>query len=815
MKLRRSGIKSKLRVPVRSLRNRIRPSDLPSPKQYSRHRTHIIGQDRAIEAMELGLMVDSPGYNVFVSGPSGTGRTTTARHILQSYKQARSPLKDYVFVHNFVEPDRPRLLALKPGMGMKLKKAIDDMTKSLKHELPRAMATDHHQKERERVISNYQRKEHELVSTFQDKVRKAKFMVVEVQSGPVVDHDVLPVIGEEPQPMAVLEEKVATGDMTRKVYNQLEKKHSQLRATLEKIQRRTRTLAREMTNKLEQVDRRTGGAVIDALIEDISDPFTEEVIQDFLNEAREDLLERIPALVQRGEEEERDEQAPPGQYMGEMSPDPMTPFQINVVQNNARRKGCPVVFEQTPSMVRLFGTVERSMDETGRVEADFMNIRGGALVAASGGFLVVNAEDLLIEPGVWKMLKRTLSTGKLEIRMPEGPMSVVTSALKPEPIPLDVKIIMLGDEDIYRTMYLAEDDFKKTFKVKAEFDVEMEYSRANLEKYMAFVQRVVKEEDLLQPVKPAISLLAEESMRDVEDQTKMSTRFRVVADLLRESTYWARKANRRNITPADVEMATANRRQRFNLAEEKYRDQIERDVVMVTTDGARVGQINGLAVFDLGDYAFGKPCRITAAVGIGEAGVLNIERESGLSGELHDKGVYILSGLLMTRFGQRHPLAMEASICFEQSYGEVDGDSASSTEAYAILSALSGLPISQGVAVTGSINQQGDIQPIGGVNQKIEGFFEICKTRGLTGTQGVLIPKANLLNLMLSLEVIEAVRAKKFHVWAISNVDEGLEILTGVQAGKPDGAGIYPRGTVNRLVNDRLAEMAQTLRDYS
>jgi lon-related putative ATP-dependent protease len=815
MKLKRSGIKSKIRVPVRTLRNRIRSGDLPTPKQYSRHRTHIIGQDRAIEAMELGLMVESPGYNVFVSGPSGTGRTTTARHILQSFKQARSPLKDYVFVHNFVEPDRPRLLALNPGMGMKLQKAIDDMCKSLKRELPRAMATDHHQKERERVISNYQRKEHELVSAFQDKVRKAKFMVVEVQSGPVVDHDVLPVIGEEPQPLAVLEEKVASGDMTRKRYNQLEKRHSQLRAELEKIQRRTRTLAREMTSQIEQVDRRTGAAVIDALIEDLADPFTDEAIQDFLNEAREALLERIPALVQRDEDEERNEPGPPGQYIGDMGPDPMTPFQINVVQNNARRKGCPVVFEQTPSMVRLFGTVERSMDETGRVEADFMNIRGGALVDASGGFLVVNAEDLLIEPGVWKMLKRTLSTGKLEIRMPEGPMSVVTSALKPEPIPLDVKIIMLGDEDIYRTMYMAEDDFKKTFKVKAEFDVEMDYSRANLEKYLAFVQRVVKEEELLQPVKPAIALLAEESMRDVEDQTKMSTRFRVVADLLRESTYWARKANRRKVTPADVEMATANRRQRFNLAEEKYREQIERDVVMVTTDGARVGQINGLAVFDLGDYAFGKPCRITAAVGVGETGVLNIERESGLSGELHDKGVYILSGLLMTRFGQRHPLAMEASICFEQSYGEVDGDSASSTEAYAILSALSGLPLDQGVAVTGSINQQGDIQPIGGVNQKIEGFFEICKTRKLTGTQGVLIPKANLINLMLSLDVIEAVRAGKFHVWAISNVDEGMEILTGVQAGKPDAAGKYPSGTVNRLVFDRLADMAKTLRDYS
>ncbi len=813
MKLKPSSNRRRLRVKAKQLRRRMRTTHLPAPKAYSRHRTHIIGQERAIEAMELGLKVDSPGYNVFVSGPSGTGRTTTARHILQSFKQPRSPLKDFAYVYNFQEPDRPNLLTLKPGMGLKLKKSMDELVKSLKRELPRAIATEHHQKERERVISTYQRQEHELVSAYQDKVRKAKFMVVEVQSGPVVDHDVLPVIGEEPQPMAVLEEKMESGEMTRKKFRQLEKKHSQLRTELEKIQRRTRALAREMTAGLEEIDRQTGAAVIDALIEDVSDQFSDEAVQDFLEEVREALLERIPTLVQHSEEEDREEG--PQQFPGEFQVDPLAPFQVNVLQNNARRKGCPVVFEQTPTMARMFGTVERSVDETGRMDADYMNIRSGAMLQASGGFLVVNAEDLLLEPGVWKSLKRTLATGRLEIRMPEGPMSMVTSALKPEPIPLDVKIIMLGDDEIYRAMYMAEDDFKKTFKVKAEFDVEMACTKGNLEKFMAFVQRVVKEEDLFQPVKAAIALLVEEAMRDVEDQRRLSTRFRVIADLLRESTYWAGKAGRRKVTPADVEKAITQRRRRFNLAEEKYREDIERDVVMVDTKGERVGQVNGLAVFDLGDYSFGKPCRITAAIGVGQQSVINIERESGLSGEVHDKGVYILTGLLRSRFGQRHPLALEASVCFEQSYGEVDGDSASSTEIYAILSALSGLPLSQGIAVTGSINQRGDIQPIGGVNHKIEGFFEICATRGLTGDQGVLIPHSNLDNLMLNRDVIEAVQAGKFHVWAVKTVDEGMEILTGVKAGRPSATGKFPVGTINRLVADRLDEMAQTLREYS
>ena len=813
MKPKPSSARRRLRIQPKKLRRSIATSSLPRPKAFARHRTHIIGQERAIAAMELGLRVESPGYNVFVSGPSGTGRTTTARHILATFKQPRSPLRDFVYVNNFQEPDRPHLLALKPGIGIKLKKAIDDLIKSLKRDLPRAIATDHHQKERERIIANYQRQEHELVSAFQDKVRKSRFTVVEVQSGPVVEHDVLPVIEDEPQPMAVLEERAASGAISTKQLEQLERKHSRLRAELEKIQRRTRTMAREMTNNLEELDRRTGAAVIDALIGDVSDQFRAESIHDFLEEVREALLERIPLLVQRIESEDGGEQASMPQE--DLPLDPLAPFQVNVLQNNARRKGCPVVYEQTPTMSRLFGAIERSVDESGRVEADFMHIRGGAMLRASGGFLVVNAEDLLVEPGVWKTLKRTLSTGMLEIRMPEGPMSMINSALKPEPVPLDVKIIMLGDEEIYRTMYLAEDDFKKTFKVKAEFDVEMDYSKGNLEKYMAFVQRVVREEELAPPLKAAKARLAEEAMRDAEDQSKLSTRFRVIADLLRESSYWAHKAGRRKVTAADVERAIAQRRRRFNLAEQKYRESIERDLVMVATEGSRVGQINGLAVFDLGDYSFGKPCRITASVGVGQNGVINIEREAGLSGEVHDKGVYILTGLLRARFGQRHPLPLEASVCFEQSYGEVDGDSASSTEVYAILSALAEVALDQGVAVTGSVNQWGDIQPIGGVNQKIEGFFDICSARGLTGDQGVIIPHGNLTNLMLGQQTLAAVRANKFHVWAIHTIDQGLEILTGLRAGKPAADGRYPRGTVNRLVADRLAEMARTLREYS
>jgi lon-related putative ATP-dependent protease len=810
----RSVLKNKLRLKPHLLRHRIDPKILPSSKQYHRHRTHIIGQDRAIEALELGLRLNSPGYNIFVSGPSGTGRMTTARHILENFKQPRRPLKDYVYVNNFQEPDRPKLLALLPGKGLRLKRAMDHLIKTIKNELPRTIAAENYQKERDRIISDYQQRERGMVSEFQEEVRKIQFTLVEIQGSSGVEHDVVPVINGEPQAMGALEEQVATGKLSKRKHKILEQRHRVLRSKFDVIQRKTRALAKEMSRHLEELDRQIGSKVIDTQIADLRDQFREESVRDYIEEAREALLDLIPALARHAEEECRPNQQEQ-QGQGEQSlMDPFSLFGVNVVLNNEKRKGCPVVVEQTPTPVRLFGTIERSVDETGHVEADFMNIRAGALLRADGGFLVVNVEDLLVDLLAWKGFKRTLSTGQMEIRLPEGPLAMMTSALKPDPISLDVKAIVLGDEELYRTLYLTEDDFKKTFKVKAEFDVEMDFTTSNLEKFMAFIQRVVKEEKLLQPTRQAIAGLVEEAMRDVEDQYKITTRFRVVADLLRESTYWARKRDRSNVVPEDVKQALEERRKRVNLSEEKYRESIVRDVVMVETTGSRVGQVNGLAVFDLGDYSFGKPCRISASVGVGRAGVVNIERESGLSGEIHDKGVFILSGFLRNRFGQEHPLAVDASVCFEQNYGEIDGDSASSTEVYAILSCLSGLPLNQAIAVTGSVSQQGDIQPIGGINHKIEGFFDICKARGLKGSQGVIIPKGNLPHLMLDREVVSAVKDHKFHVWTVSTVDQGMELLTGVVAGVPDKNGVYPPNTINRRVADAFKKMAATLREY-
>jgi ATP-dependent Lon protease len=809
--LRPSQARQRLLVKPTDLRRRIDPAALPGPRAAAKHRTHIIGQDRAITALDLGLRLESPGYNVFLSGPSGSGRMTTARHILGKWKEPRRALHDFVYAHNFVEPDRARLLVLDPGEGLRLAKAMGKLVESIRRDLPRVLGMEACLKERDRLHAESRTAENELRTPFEDRLRHAGFALVETEAGPSVAGDVLPVVDGEPRAPQALELMAAQRKLPARRLRQLLRRRQRFNIEREQLERRIRLLRRETAKVLEDFNRRVGSAVIDNLIEEVREQFVHPEVRDYIAEVREALLERIPELVRL---EGDDGAAGEDGRRPAVQADYLAPFSVNVILTNARRKGCPIVFEHNPSVVRLVGTIERSPDDGRSGESEFMAIRAGALLRADGGFLVVNAEDVLAEPGAWQALKRTISAGLLDVRTPEGALSAAPSALKPDPIPLNVKIIMLGDEEVYRALYLEEDDFKKIFKVKAEFDTEMALSRLNLEKFMAFVGRVVTEEKLLPPTRPAVALLVEEAMRDVEHRAKLSTRFRVIADLLREASYWARDRRRRRVVPEDVQRALDERYRRLSLAEEKYREEIERDVIVVETSGARVGQVNGLAVFDLGDYSFGKPCRISASVGMGREGLVNIEREAGLSGEAHDKGVLIVGGFLRSRFGRRFPLALEASVCFEQSYGMVDGDSASSTEVYAILSCLADLPIAQGIAVTGSVSQQGDVQPIGGVNQKIEGFFDICATRGLDGRQGVIIPRRNVPNLMLKPAVIEAVRRGRFHLWAISTIDEGMEILTGVAAGQRDERDEFPRGTVNRRVEDRLRHMAEEMKGF-
>jgi lon-related putative ATP-dependent protease len=506
-----------------------------------------------------------------------------------------------------------------------------------------------------------------------------------------------------------------------------------------------------------------------------------------------------------------------GRFIGkDGEDDPFTEYRVNVLVDNSRTKGRPIIVETAPTFRNLFGTIERVPgDKPGASTTDHTRIRPGSVLRANGGFLVLNVGDVLAEAGVWQALKRTLRNGVVEVQAYDPLYFLGASALKPEPVQVDVKVVMVGEKIYYQLLYALDEDFSKVFKVKADFDTVMPLNKQALIQYSAVASKICAQEELLGLDRGALAALAEEGVRLAGRTDKITTRFSEVADIVREANYWARREGADTIGTGHIERAVTERERRVNLPEEKIQELIRDGVLMIDTTGAAVGQVNGLSVYDLGDYAFGAPTRITATTSVGRSGVINIEREADLSGSTHSKGVLILSGYLRGKYAQDKPMAMNASICFEQSYGGVDGDSASSTEVYAILSSLSKLPIRQDVAVTGSINQKGEIQPIGGVNEKIEGFFMLCKAKGLSGTQGVMIPRQNVKDLMLKQEIVDAVEAGKFHIWAIGTVDDGIEILTGVSAGQRGKAGTYPPDTVNSLVDQAIEGLAARWREYA
>ena len=489
-------------------------------------------------------------------------------------------------------------------------------------------------------------------------------------------------------------------------------------------------------------------------------------------------------------------------------------YGVNVLLAHTDDETPPVIFETTPTYANLFGTIQRNYDWRGSWTSDFMDLRGGSMLRADGGYLILYAFDVLTETGVWKTLKRTMNHGKLEIQPMELMFPLGNSGLKPEPIDLTVKVILIGDRDLYELFYTYEEEFRKIFKVRVEFDDEMPMADEVIMEFGGRLRKLCDDEGLCPFDRTAVAALIEDGVRKAGRRNKVTARFVDLADLAREACYAARQMGETPVTGEHVRKATLAKVERHNLYETKLREIIDEGTLLVDTSGSRVGQVNGLSVLEIGGYMFGKPVRITATAALGKTGLINVEREANLSGRLHDKGMQIIAGYLRRVFAQDKPLSLSASICFEQSYSGVDGDSASSTEVYALLSALAGLPIRQDIAVTGSVNQQGDIQPIGGVNQKIEGFYDVCMLKGLTGTQGVIIPAANVEDLMLRDDVVQAVTAKKFHVLPVSTIEQGIEILTGVQAGARDAAGEFQPGTVLALTNDRLHHMAYKLKEF-
>lgn len=766
----------------------------------------IIGQERALKALRLGVDLYSPGYNIFVTGLSGTGKATTIQKILERISPNCPVLNDYAYVNNFSNPDMPRLLVFPVGVAQMFANAMDSMIDFLIDKIPVVLEDEAYAARRKNIMENYAEEEKKLMLEFENEIKKDNFSLGQVQMGQFYRPEIFPIINGKPVPIQQVAELVNNNTISPEEAEKVYQKYQEYTIQLQELFKKGLQLSREYQEKLLKLEQEAVNNLITGVITDMKEKFNYPKVHEYLDEVKESIMNNLDDFKEAGKPEQPQQPQPPLPPALEEIRDPFRVYRVNVILDNSSTKECPVIIETTPTYTNLFGTIERIYEGGGAWYSDFMNIKAGSILRANGGYLVLNAFDALTEPGVWKTLKRTLMYRKLEIQDYMGQYLLYTTNIKPEPIEINTKVIFIGNDEIYYLLSEYEEDFKKIFKVRADFDYEMKNTPKALNDLAGLVRKLCDEENLLHFDRLAIARLAEFSARYAGSKDKLTARFSVVADIVREANFWAKDSGAEIVTGDHVKIAYENYIYRHNMIEEKINEMIKDGILIIDISGEKVGEINGLSVYTINDYSFGKPSKITVAVSAGNTGIVNIEREARLSGKIYDKGVLVISGLLKEKFGQNFPLSFSASICFEQSYSGVDGDSASSTEIYALLSALSGIPIKQGIAVTGSVNQKGIIQPIGGVNEKIEGFFKICKIKGLDGNQGVIIPRRNLKDLLLKDEVIDAVKKEKFHIWAVDTIDEGIEILTGVKAGKLIN-GKWEKNTVYEQVYNRLKEL--------
>ena len=775
-----------------------------------------MGQARALRALRMGVELTASGYNLFVCGLSGTSRGGMIVRLIEEMHPQCEPAPDRCYVNNFKNADRPRLLTLPRGQANAFKKEMESGIDFLRRRIPQVFEGEPFQRQKTRIVERFTQREKELMDDFTRRIAREQFALGRMQVGAVALPEIFPVLEGQMVPIEEIPKMVQEGKLESTAAEELERKYDQFRQEFTVVYRKTLSLSRELGSEMSYLEQEAASVLVDGVIEELKEKYPSTQLAEYLEEVRHHILDNLDPFKEREGEEEQPPppEGVPGPRPERSDRDPFRVYGVNVILAHGEHEKCPVIFETIPTYANLFGTIHRSYDARGGWNSDFMDLRGGSLLRADGGFLVMYALDTLTETGVWRTLKRTLNHGKLEIQPVDMFFPFSTAALKPEPIDVHVKIILIGDRDMYELLYDYEDDFKKIFKVRVEFDEEMKWDEEVMRQYGGRLRKLSDDENLLPFDRTAVAAILEQGVRLAGRRGKITTRFFDLADLGREASYAARHDGQSVITAAHVREALDAKIERHNLLETKIREMIDQNLLFIDTTGERAGQVNGLSVLEIGGYAFGKPVRITASVAPGQAGIINIERESNLSGRFHDKGVQIIAGYLRSMFTLEKPLSLSASVCFEQSYSGVDGDSASSTEIYALLSALSGLPIRQELAVTGSVNQQGDVQPIGGVNQKIEGFYDVCRLKGLTGKQGVLIPAENVEDLMLRDQVIDAVAKGQFHVYPIATVEQGIEILTGVRAGKRNSAGKFEPGSVFARVDARLHQMATTLRKY-
>jgi lon-related putative ATP-dependent protease len=749
----------------------------------------VIGQERAVQAIEFGLNMRSPGYNIFVTGTEGTGKSTIVRELASKHARSQAVPDDWCLVNNFQDEFRPRAIALPPGRGIAFAKRVNRLVRDLKRDIPRAFEQESYLKNLAGIKERFSSRQAKIFKTIE---RFAAAHSLHIDSSQK-DYPVVPIL--DGKILSAEDYQALPGEVRAGIDESVHLIQSEIERGGRRIEKLTQQLHAEIERLMNEVVR----TLVEKRFAPIRQDFKQRAgVIEHLDALQADIVENFNLFMPAGKEEAdtpadwpQNPKAPPQKY------------QVNVLVQRELMKGAPVIFETNPTYPNVFGRIEKRT-AMGLVNTDFTLVTAGSLLNANGGYLIMEIEGLLMHPSVWEALKRALQTKRLQIEDFPDESGAGTTSLKPQPIPLEVKVILLGDYETFEVLQNYDARFNKIFKVRADFDQEVAHTPETVQLYAHFIARVCREETLLPFTPRGVAAIVEFGKKYVADQNKLSIRFGPLLGVLKESDYWARQQRARKVTEAHVIRAFQEHRFRYSLYEQKIHESYRDGTILIDVADAVVGQINGLAVYQIGDFSFGRPVRITAEAFMGKPGVINIEREARLSGRTHDKGVLILSGYLGRVFAQAHPLSLAISITFEQSYSDIDGDSASSAELYAILSSLAETPIRQGIAVSGSVSQKGKIQAIGGVNQKIEGFFEVCLEKGLTGAQGVIIPEANVQNLMLRKEVTDAVRRRRFHIYRVTTVEQGIEILTGVSAGVPDSEGAYPADTVYGRVQRKL-----------
>jgi lon-related putative ATP-dependent protease len=768
--------------------------------------TDIIGQDRALEALRFGANMPREGYNLYAMGAPGTGKHTAIKQFLEQ-KAATEPVPmDWCYVNNFERPYKPQVLSLPPGRGPQFCQEMQQLVETLHNAIPAAFDGDDYRVLEQTLEDEFKGRQEAAFKTLQQKAQSEGLTFIQSQAG----------FGFAPTHNGQVITPDAFQQLPEAEQERLKEAGSALEKELQETLRQFRRWERERHDRLKALVRGVTTLAVEHLIDELREKYPDEPdVLAYLDAVQADVIDNV-ADFRKQDEETANPLSEAPLPRGAQGPASFRRYQVNMLVTHGESQGAPVVYADHPTYAHLFGQIEHTLARAGALVTDFNLIKAGALHRANGGYLMLDAHKLLQQPYAWDQLKRALRANQIDIETPLQAFGLAsTVTLDPEPIPLSVKIVLLGDRYLYYLLHQYDPDFGELFKVVVDFAEQMERSPENDLNYARLIGALTRKEGLRHFDRLAVARVIEQSARLTGHSQKLSVQMQGIADLLREADYWAGQHGHDVAGGEDVQAAIEAQVYRVDRVRALMQEQIEEETVLIDTTGERVGQINGLSVLSIGNFAFGRPSRITARVRPGKGEVLDIEREVALGGPLHSKGVLILSGFLGARYVLDRPLSLSASLVFEQSYGGVDGDSASSAELYALLSALAGAPIKQSLAVTGSVNQHGQVQAIGGVNEKIEGFFDLCRARGLTGDQGVLIPASNVKHLMLRRDVVEAVAAGDFHIYPVETIDQGIELLTGLPAGERDGAGQFPEESLNRRVETRLAALAETLRDFN